>query len=97
MKSAMYMIGPNDVITTDGLGVFGRLLHDVPADAEKMHLRALVASGDYFATLAACLEQIAAALPETSAEQFQLQGAVGQLLTLQHDYVITKRSTSTRP
>jgi len=97
MKNVMYVISADDAVVTDGFGVAGRVLRDAPGDVDGIRLRALVASGDYFATLAARLEQVAAALPETSVEQFQLQEAVGQLLTLQRDYAITRRPGSTRP
>ncbi|HEY4160898.1 MAG TPA: hypothetical protein VGM08_02435 [Candidatus Saccharimonadales bacterium] len=97
MKTVMYMISTDDAVVDDGFGTAGHVLHDAPGDVDGMRLRALVASGDYFATLAARLEQVAATLPETSVEQFQLQDAVGQLLVLQRDYAIARRTGSVRP
>lgn len=69
-------------------------LHDLPLDAARLRLYALVASGDYFETLAARLEQIAAVVPETSVEEHQLQEAVSQLLYLQREYVIHKKTAA---
>jgi hypothetical protein len=79
------MISTDDAVVDDGFGTAGHVLHDAPGDVDGMRLRALVASGDYFATLAARLEQ------------FQLQDAVGQLLVLQRDYAIARRTGSVRP
>lgn len=66
-------------------------VREVPDDPQELHLQALVASGDYFETLAATLEQVAAGIPANSVEQYQLQHIVGQLLYLQRHYDIKKR------
>lgn len=66
-------------------------VREVPDDPQELHLQALVASGDYFETLAANLEQVASAIPANSVEQYQLQHIVGQLLYLQRHYDITKK------
>lgn len=95
MSNVLYLIQSEDIVISESLAA--GVLHDVPGDVDGMRLKALVASGDFFETLAARLEQIAAALPQTSMEQFQLQDAVGQLLALQRDYVIAKKPASTRP
>jgi hypothetical protein len=50
-----------------------------------------VASGDYFETLAAELEQVAAALPVHCVEQYKLQDYITQLLYLQRTYTITRK------
>jgi len=69
----------------------GRRLHDMPRKLDGEYLAALVASGDYFETLATMLEEIAFAFPMASVAQHQLQEAVTQLLHLQQDYEITKK------
>lgn len=66
-------------------------VREVPDDPQELHLQALVASGDYFETLAASLEQIASAFPANSVEHYQLQYVVGQLLYLQKHYNIAKK------
>ncbi len=66
-------------------------VREVPDDPQELHLQALVASGDYFETLAASLEQIVAAIPANSVEHYQLQHIIGQLLYLQKHYDITKK------
>jgi hypothetical protein len=91
--SAVYMIQTGDLLLADGQSA-DLWLHDLPQDAAKLRLHALVASGDYFETLAARLEQVAAVVPEVSVEQHQLQEAVGQLLYLQREYVIRKKTDS---
>lgn len=88
-----YALRPSDIVLADGRRT-GLWLHDLPQDAAKLRLQALVASGDYFETLAARLEQVAAVLPEVSVEQHQLQEAVSQLLYLQREYAITKKPTA---
>ncbi len=67
------------------------LVREVPDDPQELHLHALVASGDYFETLACTLEEIAAELPTASVEQYRLQYIIGQLLYLQNHYAITKK------
>ena len=91
MNSVTYVLAANDAVLTDGQGV-SFWLHDAARDTDRMRLRALVASGDYFETLAARLEQIADAVPSASVEQHQLQDAIGQLIYLQRDYVISKKA-----
>jgi hypothetical protein len=90
-----YALRPGDIVLADGRHA-DLWLHDLPQDAAKLRLQALVASGDYFETLAARLEQIAAAVPEVSVEQYQLQEAVSQLLYLHREYVITKKSAASK-
>lgn len=91
MNSVTYVLAANDPVLTDGQGT-SLWLHDAARDTDLMRLRAMVASGDYFETLAARLEQVADAVPATSVEQHQLQDAIGQLIYLQRDYVISKKS-----
>jgi hypothetical protein len=85
-----YLIGLFDSVVTDGQDI-DVVVHDIPRDVHALRIQALVASGDYFETLAAKLEQIADALPVHSVEQFQIQDAIGQLLYLQRSYAITKK------
>jgi hypothetical protein len=89
--TATYMVATTDMILDDGPGELVSLLHDRPHDAEGRHLAALVASGDYFVTLAVTLEEVAFSLPSGSVAQFQLQDIVGQLLRLQNHYRISKK------
>ena len=77
-------------ITTDSPSTTWQV-REVPQDPEELHAQALVASGEYFESLAAILEQVAGALPLHSMEQYQLQHVVSQLLYLQKHYDITKK------
>ncbi|HUB93776.1 MAG TPA: hypothetical protein VMB52_04695 [Verrucomicrobiae bacterium] len=91
MSAASYTIYPSDIITSDGIGTYLRLHDSTSDDPERLHVKAMVASGDYFETLAVRLETIADALPVKSVEQYQLQDAITQLLYLQREYVILKK------
>ncbi|HSX43542.1 MAG TPA: hypothetical protein VLF59_05670 [Candidatus Saccharimonadales bacterium] len=91
MNATMYALRPTDLVMTDSFDLGTLWLRDLPKNPEALHAQALVASGDYFEMLAASLEQIAALLPLTSTEQYQLQEHIGQLIYLQHHYVITKK------
>ncbi len=93
MSATTYALHLFDTVLTDG-EPSELWLHDIATDPEELRLQALVASGDYFETLAARLEQIATALPIKSVEQYQLQDAVGQLLYLQRGYTIKKKTIS---
>jgi hypothetical protein len=66
-------------------------LHDLPKDAEELHVQALAASGDYFEMLASGLEQIAVNMPIGSVDQDQLDHYIGQLLYLQLHYNIVRK------
>lgn len=88
--SATYMLAASDYMVTDGV-VTDALLHDLPASDDRLIIAAAVASGDFFATLAAALEQAATALPRTHHEQYRLQVLVDQLLYLQTHYKIVKK------
>lgn len=90
MSTATYIVGQSDLLMTDGRDS-SMLLHDIPSDPTEFRIYALAASGDYFETLAARLEQIAASIPKRSVEQYQLQDAVTQLLYLQRNYVIKRK------
>ena len=90
MNTGTYVLGQSDLFVTDGQDD-SMLLRDIPSDPTAFRMYGLVASGDYFETLAARLEQIAAAMPKKSIEQYQLQDAVTQLLYLQRDYVIRRK------
>lgn len=96
--SATYMLANSDLLLADG---FGRtlLLHDLPSNPDNWRIEALVASGDFCEMLAVTLEQIAAALPPTSVEQYQIQDAIGNLLYVQRHYKLTRRNSTfyTRP
>jgi hypothetical protein len=90
MSTLAYRLNPFDALLTDGVAE-DFWLHDLPKNAEELHVQALVASGDYFEMLAAILEQVARALPLYSVEQYQTQYYVQQLLYLQRTYKITKK------
>lgn len=90
MSPDAYILAQSDLIITDGQSDV-TVFRDVPSSPEEFRIYALAASGDYFETLAARLEQIGAAIPENSAEQYQLQDAVTQLLYLQRNYVIRRK------
>jgi len=79
------------VVTCDGGGRV-LALRDLPANPDHWRVEALVASGDFCEMLAATLEQIAAALPTTSVEQYQIQDAIGNLLYVQRHYKLVKHS-----
>lgn len=89
--SATYMLAMTDMVLSDGPIEAVSLLNDRPHDVEGRHLAALVASGDYFVTLAVTLEEIAFSLPAGSVAQYQLQDVIGQLLRLQNHYQIAKK------
>jgi len=90
--STTYMLGMTDLFLaeTDEPVSFS-LFRDKPVDTEEQYLSALVASGDYFVTLAVTLEEIAFALPAGCVAQYQLQDIIGQLLRLQNHYEIGKK------
>ena len=90
MSAVTYALNPFSTLVTDGWGE-DLWLHDLPKDAEKLHIQALAASGDYFEMLATVLEQIAYTLPAQSVEQYQLQHYIGQLLYMQHHYRVVKK------
>lgn len=90
MSVATYTINPFDGLVTNGWNT-DLLLHDLPDDTEELHAYALAASGDYFEMLASALDQIARTLPVHSAEQYQLQSYISQLLYLQRRYRIVKK------
>lgn len=89
IPQAQPLFAPGWLTTDDPMGAWW--VREVPDDPQELHLQALVASGDYFETLAVSLEQIASAIPANSVEYYQLQHVVGQLLYLQRHYDITKR------
>ena len=90
-----YAIASSDMTLTDGDDNV-LWLHDLPENPNHWHIEALVASGDFCEMLAATLEQIAAALPATSVEQYQIQDAIGNLLYVQRHYKLTRRSSGLR-
>ncbi|HSX30864.1 MAG TPA: hypothetical protein VLE99_03015 [Candidatus Saccharimonadales bacterium] len=85
-----YRLTVSDRLLTDGTG-HDRLLHDVPTDEDELYTAALVASGDYFAILAATLEEIAESLPSEHSEQYRLEFVAEQLFYLQQHYRIAKK------
>lgn len=93
-----YMIADSDIVLTDGVGRYLQV-RDLPKNPDNWRVEALVASGDFCELLAVTLEQVAAALPLASVEQYQLQDAIGNLLYVQRHYKLVKRSTAhyTRP
>ena len=90
--STTYLLANADMVLTDGADNALRL-HDLPRNPNHWHIEALVASGDFCELLAVTLEQIAAALPATSVEQYQLQDAIGNLLYVQRHYKLVKRTS----
>lgn len=95
---ATYTITGTDLVLNHG-GLRPLLLRDLPANPDNWRVEALVASGDFCELLAVTLEQIAASLPTTSVEQYQLQDVIGNLLYVQRHYKLVKRNTKfyTRP
>jgi len=96
--SALYATTASAVVLTDGVDDVV-LLHDLPRDPNNWRVEALVASGDFCEMLAVTLEQIAAALPEASVEQYQVQDAIGNLLYVQRHFKLVRNSSAfyTRP
>jgi propanediol dehydratase small subunit len=90
MSTLAYALTPSDLLLTHDVDT-DLLLHDLARDDETLRVQALVASGDYFETLAAELEQVAAALPVHCVEQYKLQDYITQLLYLQRTYTITRK------
>lgn len=90
MQSAAYKLQTRDSFLDYDTTV-ALLLHDIDCSPEDLHKRALVASGDYFETLAASLEQIAQGLPAASPQQYQLQHIILTLQYLQRHYKIIKK------
>lgn len=93
-----YALTVSDPLLTDAAagvpnGVTTAWLHDLPRNPDYWRVEALVASGDFCEMLAAGLEQIAAALPANSVEQYQIQDAIGNLLYVQRYYKLVKRAS----
>lgn len=96
--SSTYVISAPSFLKLDGDDT-ALLLHDLPRNPEHWRVEALVASGDFCEMLAVSLEQIAAALPATSVEQYQIQDAIGNLLYVQRHFKLTRKTSTgyTRP
>lgn len=90
MPTATYALSRSDVVLSHSPAL-AWFLRDVPRNPEELQMSAQAASGDYFATLAAELEQVAAVLPQESGEQYRLQAMVTTLLYLQNNYTIRKK------
>lgn len=86
--SVTYTLTQSDLITDSATREL--LLHDLP-HPDNWRVESLVASGEYCEMLASVLEQVAAALPATCVEQYQIQDAIGQLLYIQRHYALVKR------
>ena len=89
--SMAYTIVLGDSFVTDGASS-AQLLHDLPRNPDHWRTEALVASGDFCEMLAITLEQVAAALPAASVEQYQVQDVIGHLLYTQRHYKLVKRT-----
>lgn len=85
-----YTIASSDMLLTDGVGR-NLYVRDLPANPDNWRVEALVASGDFCELLAVTLEQIAAALPAASVEQYQVQDIIGNLLYVQRHYKLCKK------
>lgn len=92
MTTLSYALNTSDLFLMHSDSSADLLLQDLAHDDETLRVRALVASGDYFETLAAELEQVATALPVHCVEQYKLQDYITQLLYLQRNYDITRKS-----
>lgn len=90
--SSGYTFASWDSLLTDGASSEVLFLHDLSDSSINWRSEALAASGDYFETLAAKLEEIAVALPETSVEQHQMQEAITQLLYMQRRYKLVRKN-----
>jgi hypothetical protein len=88
-----YAFVGSDSLLTDGTTTNVLFLRDVSEDSINWRSEALAASGDYFETLAAKLEEIATALPEVSVEQYQMQDVISQLLYMQRRYKLVRKNT----
>lgn len=91
--SSGYVLTGLDSVVTDGAVAEVLFLHDMSEGSINWRSEAMAASGDYFETLAARLEEIAVALPETSVEQHQIQEAIGQLLYMQRRYKLVRKNS----
>lgn len=90
-QDTVYPLFSADDMNLDGGANDAGRLRDMPRKLDSEYLCALVASGDYFETLATTLEEVAFTLPMASVGRHRLQDAVTQLLHLQQEYEITKR------
>ncbi len=95
MSSRVYTIAYTDTLLQHGVGR-SFALHDLPANPENWRVEALVASGDFCELMAVTLEQIAAAVPTASVEQYQLQDVIGNLLYAQRHYKLVRRTITRR-
>ena len=95
--STTYAITDSNTVLSHGFAA--ALLRDLPKNPDNWRIEALVASGDFCEMLAVTLEQIAAALPEASVEQYQAQDAIGNLLYVQRNFKLVRRNSTfyTRP
>lgn len=88
-----YAFVSSDSLLTDGTTTEVLFLHDLSESSINWRSEAMAASGDYFETLAARLEDISMALPKTSVEQHQIQEAIGQLLYMQRRYKLVRKNS----
>lgn len=86
-----YTFVNSDSLLTDGITANLLFLRDVSGDSINWRSEALAASGDYFETLAAKLEDIATVIPNTSVEQHQMQDVINQLLYMQRRYKLVRK------
>jgi hypothetical protein len=100
MSSATYTLTPHDI--TFQHGPIGCRLHDHDnphqGRLDRLAADALVASGDYFGTLATSLDSISQELAAyDEPNHIKLERLINTLLYLEQTYKITKKDTDKKP
>lgn len=94
MNNNPYLLKTNDFVSEDYIADIRTrnvLLHDF-TNEYIMHLRAQVASGDYFALLATRLDQLSQELEKTNPDaHLTLERTIADLIFLHERYNITKK------
>lgn len=89
-----YILKTNDFVSEDYIADIRTrnvLLHDFTSEYI-MHLKAQVASGDYFALLATKLDQLSQELEKINPDaHFTLERTIADLIFLHERYEITKK------
>ncbi len=84
-----YTLASNDILSWHGLGRIFKV-RDGETDEHEL-LRAQIASGDYFITLATQLDQISQTIQQAHpAEYTTLEQVITDLIHLQNNYTISK-------
>lgn len=95
MTNSVYTLRTNDFVSEDHLADIrtrNLLLHDFTSEYV-MHLKAQVASGDYFALLATRLDQLSQELEKTNPDaHMTLERTIADLIFLHERYDIAKKN-----